>query len=207
MESKAKEMKDLRYRDKEWLFNQIEVLGKSQSQVAKECGVSHATICNWFRDRKQKRSEYYFNNKEKINNQHKEYNILNRGKIKINKKEYAIINKEKIKETKKKYYKENSESLKLYQKEHSKELKKLALDILGGCKCAICGDEELIHLTIDHIDETGYLDKKLGFKKGRLYSKIVNEKYPIEKLSNLRVLCWNCNDGRRRFYYNIPKEK
>ncbi len=35
------------YKNKEWLENQINVLGKTQAQVAKECGVTSMTIYYW----------------------------------------------------------------------------------------------------------------------------------------------------------------
>jgi len=78
--------------------------------------------------------------------------------------------------------------------------------MLGGCKCFSCGDEILEHLTIDHIDNTGCVDRKIGLSGNGLYLAIVKGRYHQDKISNLRVSCWNHNLGRRREYLDLPME-
>ena len=75
----------------------------------------------------------------------------------------------------------------------------------GKPKCERCGITDLKLLTIDHIDESGYLDKKSGIT--HLYRSIVNGNYPKEKLSNLRVLCYNHNLSGPRKYLDLSYEK
>lgn len=43
------------YKDKEWLKNQIEVLGKSRRQVVRERNVSPSTIGYWYSEEKKKK--------------------------------------------------------------------------------------------------------------------------------------------------------
>lgn len=234
IEKKNKKIEEKLYKNKEWLENQINFLGKTQIQVARECGVTTRTIFNWLKEnRKEDAKEYRENNKEKIKKYRKKYNKNHKEEIKEWQKEYKKNNKEEIKEYHKEYYLENKEELqkqhKEYNETHKKEIKEYnnihkdekkeykknyykerkiqTFNNLGGCKCAICGNKELSHLTIDHIDETGYLDKKMGYTNYKLYSEIILKTYPQEKLSNLRVLCFNCNCGRRKEYLNIPSEK
>jgi hypothetical protein len=64
-------------------------------------------------------------------------------------------------------------------------------------ECAKCGDTELTHLTIDHIDRGGSIQRK-RFSTGRdFYRAIIKGKLSDEELKNLRILCWNHNCGWR----------
>lgn len=58
---------------------------------------------------------------------------------------------------------------------------------LGG-RCVCCAESDLRFLTIDHIDNDGQVDAVYG---DPLYSLV--RKDP----SRFRILCWNCNSGRR----------
>jgi hypothetical protein len=147
------------------------------------------------------KSEKLFNKKlsDKI------YRENNKEKIKKYQKEYRENNKIKIKEDKRRY--QESESYKKYQKGFRKKLKTEALTLLGGCKCVICGETNLDYLTIDHIDGTGHLDNKNGFFGNILYGALINGSYPKERISNLRVLCFNHNCSLQRNYLDLPYEK
>jgi hypothetical protein len=184
------------YKNKEWLDEQINVLGKSKSQVARECGVSPQ--CIWFytidANKKeviyQKRSVYSKTEKRKMIN--KRWRERNEAHIKTYNDGRKIKNKI--------WREENKVNLKLYQTNK----KVTVFNILGGCECAECGDKNMSHLTIDHIDSTGHIERKNGLGHGKIYSSIYNGEYPEEKLSNLRVLCWNHNCGRRRSSWDLP---
>jgi len=264
------------YKDKAWLDEQINALGKTQAQVAKECGVSDRTISYWFNIdvQRTKRREYLDKNKEKNKAQKKAYNLeyrdknkkklaerdheryvinakkiktnakiyreKNREKIKIKDKArhkiYRENNKEKVKESIKRWYennkeralnrtrkwresnrerssaisksyrKRNKEKISELQKVRAKKEKRQALEVLGGCICKICGVTNLNFLTIDHIDSSGYLDKKNGLYASTMYRAIVKGTIKEEKLNNLRVLCYNHNCSRSRGYLDLPRK-
>lgn len=61
-----------------------------------------------------------------------------------------------------------------------------------GARCAYCGESEPIFLTVDHINNDGYMCRNKQGKRlvGRpLYKYIVTNGFP----SNIQVLCFNCN--------------
>jgi hypothetical protein len=204
------------YKDVEWLKEQVK-LGKTQLQLSKECGCSQTTINKYLNfyitvENKKKyydknkeyiiknKKIYYDLNKEKILNKKKEDYLKNRDVIRINQKKYNNKHKEERKRRDTNYYKENKGQISKKNKKRTLQLKIKTFNLLGGCKCLLCGDINLDHLTVDHIDERGSLDRKINLKDHRLYRSIINFKYPIEKLKNLRILCWNCNCSRQKKY-------
>ena len=64
-----------------------------------------------------------------------------------------------------------------------------------GNKCTCCGESNLMFLTIDHIHNDGWKHKKKLKTHGgyRIYSWLRKQGYP----SGYRILCFNCNCGRR----------
>jgi hypothetical protein len=155
---------------------------------------------------KEWNKKYREENKEILKEKQKEYGIKHKEQKKEYDKdhrpEYYIKNIDKFKE----YAEANKDKISKSQKERGIVLKRAALDVLGGCKCFACGDEILGHLTVDHIDNTGYVDRKIGLKASTLYSAVVKGEYPQDKISNLRVSCWNHNLSRRRGYLDLPSE-
>ena len=147
-----------------------------------------------------------YKDKEKEKAYHRRYRKEHKEEIRKRNIEYREENKEELKELAKIRYIKNKEKINKNNKDLLIKIKIQAFDILGGCKCVICGDEELSHLTIDHIDKTGYLDKKIGFYSQRLYYAIALRRYPEEKLNNLRILCWNHNLGRNKEYLNCENQ-
>jgi len=184
------------YQNKEWLDLQINVFGKSQGEIAKECGVCQQTISNWDNPNyKEHKKEYDIKYREENKEHRKECG-----------KKYYKENKEHNKEYGKRYYNENKDKIKEHHKKYREENKIQVLEILGGCKCSLCNVTNPDYLTVDHIDETGYIDKKKGYSGHSLRLAVTNDTYPKDKLSNLRVLCWNHNLARRREYLDLPWE-
>jgi len=185
----------------------------------------------------EKGKVYRQENKEEIKARNKLYYVNNKDGIKIKKLEYERKperrakqkeyrdkpeNKERQNAYNKVYYGDNREKLIKSQQEYvKKNIKKInkrtkaynenikiqAFNILGGCECAECGDINLDHLTIDHIDSSGFIDKKKGLYSKNLRRAIVNGKLPPEKISNLRVLCFNHNCSRTRGYLDLTWEE
>lgn len=114
----------------------------------------------------------------------------------------------------KKYYHDNIEKLRAYHREWTAKncdrlrakqnakwrkecatLKAAIVGAYGGC-CACCGEKNSGFLTIDHINNDGYLDRPAsGNSRGghKLWRRLRREGFPKE---NFRLLCWNCNSGR-----------
>jgi len=62
------------------------------------------------------------------------------------------------------------------------------VDAYGG-RCAHCGEEEALFLTIDHVHGGGEADRKLGRGGVGMYYWLRDNDYP----AGFQVLCWNCN--------------
>lgn len=134
------------------------------------------------------RKEHYKNNKEREQSLHKIWLENNVEQQKQYRKEFWIKNKEK------KLADYDRIKISVYSK-------------LGGCKCAICGDSELSHLTIDHINKNGSSERKKGLTGYTLLRAVEKGTLSNEQLFNLRILCWNHNKSRERDYMDLPTEK
>ena len=71
-----------------------------------------------------------------------------------------------------------------------------------GGKCVCCGETEPMFLTIDHIDNNGYLERKAS-PPGSFYGRIVREDFP----KKYQLLCYNCNVGKHRNGGSCPHQK
>jgi hypothetical protein len=63
----------------------------------------------------------------------------------------------------------------------------------GGC-CLICGNMNIHHLTIDHINNDGASHRK-EIKPHNLYIWLKHNNYP----NGFQVLCWNHNEEKYRY--------
>lgn len=63
-----------------------------------------------------------------------------------------------------------------------------------GNRCACCNETELNFLTIDHVNNDGYLKRKQEGVGASLYRKIKNSCFPL----SFQLLCMNCNFGKAR---------
>lgn len=64
------------------------------------------------------------------------------------------------------------------------------------CMCKGCNVKEIKFLTLDHVNNDGYLDKKHGMGTS-YYLWLRRNKYP--KTVKLQVLCFNCNCAKGSF--------
>lgn len=60
-----------------------------------------------------------------------------------------------------------------------------------GNMCSCCGETERLFLSIDHINNDGYQNRKKGIN---LYIDIIDRGFP----NDLQILCMNCNTGKAR---------
>lgn len=64
-----------------------------------------------------------------------------------------------------------------------------------GNKCSCCGEEEILFLEIDHIDNNGCSHRKeIGRSAKALVKWIVDNSFPV----GFQILCSNCNQGKKR---------
>lgn len=129
----------------------------------------------------------------------------NPDKLKENKKKYREKHKEYLSSWFSKYYKDNKEKLADYQKriykdkaEYLRELRLERKNIVFshyGWKCNCCGESEHKFLSIDHVNNDGYKERKgRGGSSDIIYRKIIIENFP----DTYQVLCYNCNLGKAR---------
>jgi hypothetical protein len=72
---------------------------------------------------------------------------------------------------------------------------KQVIAFYGNC-CVCCGERITQFLTIDHINNDGYLERRnTGIRGGyRWYQQLLAK----PKREDLQILCYNCNNGRHR---------
>ncbi len=63
-----------------------------------------------------------------------------------------------------------------------------AVDAYGD-RCAYCGEDELLFLTIDHVEGGGAADRRRGRQGSKMYYWLRANDYP----DGFQVLCYNCN--------------
>jgi hypothetical protein len=80
-----------------------------------------------------------------------------------------------------------------YKQDFIYKKKVQAYEILGN-KCACCGEDNFLFLTIDHVNNDGYKDKKRRRNLTYLmYIEIIRNTFP----GKYQILCWNCNCAKR----------
>jgi len=111
--------------------------------------------------------------------------------------QYWKENKEKIYEWTRKWRKENPEKIKEYKRKYGLKLKSKILKIFGG-RCECCGETIPEFLTVDHIHNDGYEERKKYWSTRGIYRNIIKtyEENPEKTFKKYRMLCFNCNFGR-----------
>lgn len=82
-----------------------------------------------------------------------------------------------------------------YQKRYRDKLKAIVYAAYGN-RCACCGEAEVRFLSIDHVDNDGFINRKAGFDNctTSLMGRIKREGFP----PSFQLLCMNCNHGKSR---------
>lgn len=127
---------------------------------------------------KENKRLYYYKNKERLRSQF-------RNNYQNKKQEYK--NRVRI------YRKNNREKVNSARRNREKILKKLVYNEYGN-KCACCGETIKPFLTIDHINNDGHIHRKKTKNAMMFYLDIIKQGFPK---TEYRILCWNCNCGRR----------
>lgn len=79
------------------------------------------------------------------------------------------------------------------QKERAFNRKLACLDAYGGRICSCCGETTVAFLTLDHINGCGLAQRKIEGSGSTNYRRLIKQGFP----AGFRVLCFNCNCGRR----------
>jgi len=145
-----------------------------------------------------------------INEQQRTRREIDGDRIRERDRKYRQLNRDKINKRLREYYeknktdKEKMEKIRESKRRFEINQKLRALNIIGGYQCSLCDCSDINKLTIDHIDNSGHIDKKNGLRVARA---ITTNKLSEKQLTNLRVLCWNHNLSRCRKYLDLPYEK
>lgn len=91
----------------------------------------------------------------------------------------------------------------LLKRDRHQKLRQEVLMHYGGlkCSCSGCDVTEIEFLTLDHINNDGFLGRQSSSRGRNLYQWAKKNNFPL----GLRVLCFNCNCGRR--HGPCPHEK
>jgi len=110
-----------------------------------------------------------------------------------NKEKRNIQRKERRKDPE--YVKEKNEIRNKSAKERYQRLRTTVFKIIGGFICIDCGYNDQRAMQIEHIHNTGNLDKK-RFHQRRDQMFLYYSRNPIEAFENLEPVCANCNQIR-----------
>lgn len=149
------------------------------------------------------RKKKYADNRETVLAQKHTYYRDNVEQILAQKSEYWLNNKSAIRTRTQAWRDRNKDVVAASTKRYRDGIFEAAVAALGG-KCVWCGEFEREFLTIDHVDNDGNSERRLGsigWKRRILDGELDASKY--------RVLCHNCNLGRYRLdpvhhYSNRP---
>lgn len=65
-----------------------------------------------------------------------------------------------------------------------------------GTRCQCCGESNPVFLTLDHIHNDGYVERKIRHTH-KIWRAVIAAGFP----KDYRLLCYNCNCGRSRSRY------
>ena len=115
------------------------------------------------------------------------------------KKKYNQEHKKENAEYQKRWVEENRERSREIKRNYLKrrriELKEKVYSHYGKfCNC--CGEDNPMFLTVDHVNNDGYKERKGrgGGGTDKTYLRIINENFP----DTYQILCYNCNLGKAR---------
>lgn len=112
---------------------------------------------------------------------------------------YRENNKESFKIRHARYYLNSIESNITRMKEYREQTKRQVLKYYGGgfLSCVCCGEHNIGFLSLDHINNDGYINRKTGSHPNggiAMYAWLRHNGFP----KGYRTLCFNCNCGRSR---------
>jgi hypothetical protein len=156
---------------------------------------------------KKRRHELYIQNRDERLANAKRYREENREKInESNGRRYhekyrtdRLVNYDPAKRAA--YHLANLEKERKQSFEYNRLVRIEVLSHYGG-KCSFCGDSNLNHLSIDHINNDGAEHRRNGFKSGKLYRWLRDNNYP----DGFQVLCFTHNFEKGHYGTMTPME-
>lgn len=82
-------------------------------------------------------------------------------------------------------------------KQRLTNIRQKVLEIYGD-RCACCGEKEYWFLTIDHINNDGWKERKVGGKNTTSSEMICRRLVFGPKRDDIQILCYNCNCAKQR---------
>lgn len=141
--------------------------------------------------------KYYLKNKEARTEYQKEWRANNPEKVRTYGKRGREKNKEKLRIRRQKYY----GRMRAEEKEKEKFIRLECFNEYGRgeLKCVCCGENMVDFLTLDHILNDGYKERKEGAKRRMggicLYKFLKKRGYP--RKNEFQLLCYNCNCAKK----------
>lgn len=122
--------------------------------------------------------EVYLKYKESHIKYTKKYRLKHRDHLNKCRREDRLKNPERYRERERLY-------------KYNLKIKILTHYSKGKPECKCCKEQELLFLTIDHINNDGYTHRQT-IRRSELYKWLYKHDFPI----GFQVLCFNCNCGR-----------
>lgn len=99
--------------------------------------------------------------------------------------------KQKNLEATQNWKKRHPDRVRQYSDTHREKVRNLIFDHYGRV-CVCCGEDEIIFLSIDHIDGGGNHHRREVGSGSEMYQWLVNTNFP----EGFQVLCYNCQMGK-----------
>ena len=121
---------------------------------------------------------------------------------------YALLRKKNVKEYQEAYTKKNRALVSSKAAVRTRTNRKTLIELMGSATtegrpiCECCGEDDLIYLQVDHVNNDGFKDKK-GNKQR---NKITVSQY-LENPKRFQLLCANCNYTKHKNGGKLYKPK
>jgi hypothetical protein len=138
------------------------------------------------KERRERQKKYYAEHREEISERDKKRYFADADESRKKNREYYASHKDEIRKRRKEIYSARSEEI-LNANRASRQALRLEVISHYGNKCEFCGDKNINHLAIDHINGGGTKHRK---EEGRdIYRWLKRNNYP----DGFRILCHTHN--------------
>lgn len=114
-------------------------------------------------------------------------------------REFRIKNRDKVNESLRRSYAKHILKRRAENRQRAFEIKKKVLTHYGNGKfeCVLCGFKNTVALSLDHINNNGYEERKIFNRPNPLYRHLIKNNFP----DGYRTLCMNCQFIERDKHY------